>query len=412
MIRKIITGGLTFQPLSTLLNVILLAFGTTIISLILVLNHAYNQKIAKDLKNIDLVVGAKGSPLQLVLSSVYHMDQPTGNIPVEEVNKLRENRQIKSITPLAYGDNYKGYRILGTDKSYLKKYDAHIAEGRLFSKEFEVVLGADIALYNHLKIGDTFVGNHGSSQEAEAHHEHPYTVVGILEKSESVLDHLIICNVNTVWLIHHHEDEEAAAQAHDHEHDDGHAHDHNHDEIIAKELTALLIELRTPTALITLPRKINAETSLQAAIPALEINRLSHLTGLGTTLLEGIAWSIIFLSALSIFITVYRRVQDRKYELAIMRLMGATRFKLLQIILFETWLTTTIGYLTGMGVSRLGIWILQNKIIEQATLTIAYKFTPTEKYLFPILLLISTISVIIPLIYVFRLNISKILADE
>lgn len=151
---------------------------------------------------------------------------------------------------------------------------------------------------------------------------------------------------------------------------------------------------------------------MQSALPAVEINRLSHLTGLGTTLLEGIAWSIIFLSALSVFITVYKRVQDRKYELAVMRLMGATRNKLLMIILFETWLTTTIGYLAGMGMSRLGIWILQNKIIEQTTLTIAYKFTPTEKFLFPILLIISTISVIIPLIYVFRLNISKILASE
>lgn len=393
MIRKIIFGGLTFQPLSTLLNIVLLGFGTTIISLILVLNFAYNQKIAKDLKNIDLVVGAKGSPLQLVLSSVYHMDQPTGNIPVAEINKLKENKQIKSITPLAYGDNYKGYRILGTDASYFKKYDAKVAEGRLFEKEMEVVLGADFALNNKLKIGETFVGNHGSSEDATAHHEHPYTVVGVLEKSETVLDNLILCNINTVWSIHSDED-----------------HGDEHDE--PKEITSALIELRNPTAIITLPRKINSETSMQAAIPALEINRLSHLTGLGTTLLEGIAWSIIFLSALSIFITVYRRVQDRKYELAIMRLMGATRFNLLQIILFETWLTTTIGYLLGMGVSRLGIWILQNKIIEQTTLTIAYKFTPTEKYLFPILLLISTISVIIPLIYVFRLNISKILAEE
>ncbi len=397
MIRKIIIGGLTFQPLSTLLNIVLLGFGTTIISLILVLNFAYNQKIAKDLKNIDLVVGAKGSPLQLVLSSVYHMDQPTGNIPVSEINKLKENKQIKSITPLAYGDNYKGYRILGTDESYLKKYDAKIAEGRLFEKEMEVVLGADFALNNKLKIGETFVGNHGSSEDATAHHEHPYTVVGVLEKSETVLDNLLLCNINTVWSIHNHEEHP--------EHGDEHAHE-------PKEITSALIELKNPTAIITLPRKINSETPMQAAIPALEINRLSHLTGLGTTLLEGIAWSIIFLSALSIFITVYRRVQDRKYELAIMRLMGATRINLLLIILLETWLTTTIGYLLGMGVSRLGIWILQNKIIEQATLTIAYKFTPTEKYLFPILLLISTISVIIPLIYVFRLNISKILADE
>lgn len=392
MIRKIIFGGLTFQPLSTLLNIILLAFGTTIISLILVLNHAYNQKVERDLRNIDLVVGAKGSPLQLVLSSVYHMDQPTGNIPLSEVEKIKSYSHIKSITPLAYGDNYKGFRILGTDESYLKKYNATLKEGKLFSAPLEVVLGADIAQQNHLKIGDTFHGNHGSSEDAEAHYEHDYTVVGILEESNSVLDQLILCDIESVWHIH-----EDTSQEHSEE---------------DKEVTALLLELNNPTALITLPRKINSETSMQAAVPALEINRLSHLTGLGTTLLEGIAWSIIFLSALSIFITVHKRVQDRKYELAIMRLMGATRYNLLQIILFETWLTTTIGYLAGMGVSRLGIWILQNKVIEQATLTIAYKFTPTEKFLFPILLIISTISVVLPLIYVFRLNISKILADE
>lgn len=392
MIRKIIFGGLTFQPLSTLLNIILLAFGTTIISLILVLNHAYNQKVEKDLRNIDLVVGAKGSPLQLVLSSVYHMDQPTGNIPLSEVEKIKSFSQIKSITPLAYGDNYKGFRILGTDETYLKKYDGTLKEGKIFSKPLEVILGSDIAKQTHLKLGDTFHGNHGGNENAEAHVEHDYTVVGILEKSNSVLDQLILCNIESVWHIHEHPDQE-----------------HSEED---KEVTALLLELNNPTALITLPRKINSETSMQAAVPALEINRLSHLTGLGTTLLEGIAWSIIFLSALSIFITVHKRVQDRKYELAIMRLMGATRYNLLQIILFETWLTTTIGYLAGMGVSRLGIWILQNKVIEQATLTIAYKFTPTEKFLFPILLIISTISVVLPLIYVFRLNISKILADE
>lgn len=394
MIRKIIFGGLTFHPLSTLLNIILLAFGTTIISLILVLNYSYNKKVEKDLKDIDLVVGAKGSPLQLVLSSVYHMDQPTGNIPVSEVEKLRKNPQIKSITPLAFGDNYRGHRILGTDEHYYKRYDASLKEGKWFQNNMEVVVGQEASHHTNLKIGDTFYGQHGHSSDAKTHIEHAYKVVGILEKSNTVLDHLIICNVESVWQIH--QEQENTKSEVDH----------------AKEVTSVLIELNQPTALLTLPRKINSETSMQAAIPALEINRLSHLTGLGTTLLEGIAWSIIFLSALSIFITVNRRVQDRKYELAIMRLMGATRYKLLLIILLETWLTTTIGYLAGMGVSRLGIWILQNKVIEQATLTIGYKFTPTEKYLFPILLIISTISVVLPLIRVFRLNISKILADE
>ncbi|HUH72993.1 MAG TPA: FtsX-like permease family protein [Chitinophagales bacterium] len=397
MIRKIIVGGLVHQPLSTFLNVILLAFGTTIISLILVLNYSYNKKIAKDLHNIDMVVGAKGSPLQLVLSAVYQLDDPTGNISMAEVNELKKNRNINSIIPLAYGDTFKGYKILGTEYSYLEKYNATVSSGRLYKKNYEVVLGYDVALKSELKIGDTFLGNHGSTSETGAHENHPYEIVGILNETESVVDYLIISNVNTTWNIHNFDSKKVADDQVDNS---------------TKELTAVLIDLTNPTALHTLPRKINAETNMQAAIPAIEINRLSHLTGLGTTLLEGIAWSIIFLSALSVFITVYRRVQDRKYELAVMRLMGATRYNLLQIILFETWLTTTIGYLVGMGVSRLGIWILQNKIIEQTTLTIAYQFTPTEKFLLPILLGISTISVIIPLIYVFRLNISKILADD
>ncbi|MCO5234049.1 MAG: ABC transporter permease [Chitinophagales bacterium] len=395
MIRKIIIGGLSYQFLSTFLNIILLAFGTTIISLILVLNHAYNQNVIKDLKNIDLVVGAKGSSLQLVLSSIYHIDQPTGNIPMEEVKKLQNNKKIKSITPLAYGDNYQGYRILGTDESYLKKYDAEFTSGQLFKNNFDVVIGADIASIKKIKIGDTFYGTHGNLAIGEKHNDHPYKVVGILKKSETVLDYLILCNTNTVWLVHHPEQ---------------YSQDNNNIQI--NELTALLVELKSPSALMTLPREINTETPLQAAVPALEINKLSHLTGLGTTLLEGIAWSIIFLSALSIFITVYKRVQDRKYEMAVLRLMGATKYDLMRIILFETWMTTTIGYLAGMGVSRLGVWILQNKIITQTTLTIAYKFTPTEKFLFPILIFISTASVIIPMVYAFRLNISKILADD
>jgi putative ABC transport system permease protein len=134
MIRKIILGGLVHQPLSTFLNVILLAFGTSIISLILVLNYSYNKKIAKDLNDIDIVVGAKGSPLQLVLSAVYQLDEPTGNISMEEVNQLKKDKNIKSIIPLAYGDNFKGYRILGTEYSYLNNIMQHLIMVAYFKK--------------------------------------------------------------------------------------------------------------------------------------------------------------------------------------------------------------------------------------------------------------------------------------
>lgn len=390
MIRKIITSGIGTHLLPTTLNVLLLAFATAIISLILALNFSYNQKVERDLKNIDLVVGAKGSPLQLVLSSVYHLDVAKDYIQYEEAKSLLNNPYVASWTPLAYGDYYKGYKIVGTDYSYLERYDAQISSGRLFENDFEVVLGSEIAKTNHLKIGDKFSGNHGIGEDATAHHAFKYTIVGILEPSESIIDYLFVSNLNSVCRVHSTEEEFTGPQ----------------------EISAALIELNAPEALHILPDYIDKNTSLMAAVPVFEINKLSNITGLGITLLEGIAWSLVFLSALSIFITIYRSVRNRRYELAIMRMMGATRLTLIKIILLETWITTTLAYLIGLAASRFGIWFIQHEVIRQASLTLPYQLTPAEKYIYPILIIFSTLAVTIPMVYAFRLDISKILAEE
>jgi len=419
MMRRIIFSNLLHRPLSTLLSVILLAFGTAIISLLLVLNHAFQQKMDRDLQDIDLVIGAKGSPLQLVLSAVYHLDAPTGNIPMSEVKKLQANKQIKKITPLAYGDNYQGYRILGTDHSYIEKYRATLRDGSLFEKDFEVVVGADIARLKNLKTGDTFVGTHGSDARAHAHEEHPYKVVGVLRPSGTVLDQLVLCTTHTVWAIHHHPEEDHQEE-HDHDHEDSHHdhdHEHDHDHQAAdtqepQELTALLVQLRNPMALLTLPRTINENSTLQAAVPSLEINRLANLTGIGTSLLQGIAWGIILISALSIFITIFGRIRDRQYEMAVIRLMGGSRIQLAFMTLTEAWLIAGIGYLAGLVLSRAGLYILQSQVGSGQTWPISYNFAPPEYYLFPAVLLLSTLSALIPAIQAFRINISKTLSNE
>ncbi|MCO5249533.1 MAG: ABC transporter permease [Chitinophagales bacterium] len=393
MISKIIIGGLTRHTLTTMFNITMLAFGTTIISLILVLNYSYNQKIKRDLQNVDIVAGAKGSPLQLVLSGVYHIDYPSDDISMKKVESLGQYSGIKTITPIAFNGHFKDTKILGTETSYLEKYGAQPAQGRMFTQDFEVVIGDEVQKSQKLGLNDNFVETSDNDWKSQKYPPQKYKVVGVLAKTNTVLDYLIVSNLHTVWTIARHNQSDSSLYSGD-------------------RVSVALLELYRPTDQEEIVRKINRETNLLAAAPTSEINRLSHLTGLGTTLLEGIAWSIVFLAALSIFITVQRKIQDRKYELAIMRLVGATRYNLINIILIETWITTTIGYLVGMGVSRLGIWILQNKVIQESTLTIAYKFTPSEKYLLPILLILSTVAVVMPLIYVFRLNVSKILAEE
>ena len=103
------------------------------------LETSFKNQIDTNLGNIDLVVGAKGSPLQLVLASVLHLDNPTGNILYEEAQKLNRNPMIKSAVPISYGDNYKGFRIVGTTVDFLSLYNSELQEGHHIKKSMEVV---------------------------------------------------------------------------------------------------------------------------------------------------------------------------------------------------------------------------------------------------------------------------------
>jgi putative ABC transport system permease protein len=394
MILRIVRANLFHQPLTTLLSVVLLALGTGIISLLLVMQDAFSKKMDRDLKNIDIVVGAKGSPLQLVLSAVYHMDAPTGNIPAAEANKLSKNRMIATATPLAYGDTYKGYRILGTDESYLEKYEVLFQEGSTFQQNFEAVLGATVAARSGLKIGDSFVGTHGSSADAHEHDEHPYKVVGILSPNSSVVDQLVLTTVSTVWAVHHHNEA------------------NSEQEEAPEEITALLLELKSPMALMTLPRSINESSSLQAAVPSLEINRLMGLLGIGTATLQGIAMGIILVSALSIFIALYNRMKDRQYEMALMRLMGCSRGRLALMVWAEAAIISLAGYCFGWILSRAGILLLQSFLGETQSWPISFNFVVSEAWMLPVVIIIGTMAAIIPAVHAFRLDISKTLAHD
>jgi putative ABC transport system permease protein len=397
MIFRIVRANLFHQRLTTFLSVVLLALGTGIISLLLVMQDAFSKKMDRDLKDIDIVVGAKGSPLQLVLSAVYHMDAPTGNIPAQEANRLSKNRMIAKATPLAYGDTYKGYRILGTDESYLEKYEVLFQEGRIFEQNFEAVLGATVAARSGLKIGDSFVGTHGSSADAHEHDEHPYKVVGILSVNGSVIDQLVLTNISTVWAVHHHEQShEASAE----------------NEEAPGEITALLLQLKSPMALMTLPRSINESSSLQAAVPSLEINRLMGLLGIGTATLQGIAVGIILVSALSIFIALYNRMKERQYEMALMRLMGCSRGRLAMMVWAEAAAISLAGYFCGWILSRAGILLLQSYLGETQSWPISLNFVPSEAWMLPAVIIIGTMAAVIPAVHAFRLDISKTLAHD
>ncbi|HEX8607579.1 MAG TPA: ABC transporter permease, partial [Pedobacter sp.] len=142
---KISWKSIWSKPLSSALNIMLIAFGTGILTILLLASTQISDKLENNSKDIDLVVGAKGSPLQLILSSIYYIDFPTGNIPLKAAMELAHSPFVKRAVPLALGDNYNGVRIVGTDSNFVILYNLKIAAGKVRSAQFETNIGSNVA---------------------------------------------------------------------------------------------------------------------------------------------------------------------------------------------------------------------------------------------------------------------------
>lgn len=454
MIGKLAWKNIWFKPLNTILSILLLTASVAIITVLILVEKQFEEKYQSNLDGVDLVLGAQGSPLQLVLSSVYQVDDPTGNISFDSVKVWMKHPYVKKAIPLAFGDNYLGYKIVGTTPDYIEKYQAKVTDGSVFEHNFEVVVGAEVAQKLSLKLGDTFKGTHGSAAEGEVHEHGDYLVVGIASKTGKVIDNLILSNIPTVWQMHHeagdeevaenlahgeeghiHHEEEVVAEnpAHGepghihHEHEEvsenpvhgeeGHVHDaHESDMTIDEpnmEITSVLIEFRNKMGVFMWPNLIAQNTKMQAALPTYQMNRVFEMFGVGLGALKYLAFGIMFISGISIFIALFTTLKERKAEFALLRVNGAKRHQLLVVVLLESMLLCTVGYLFGTILGRVGIVMLSKASESDFKLG----FNPMEiiwekeGLLFGLTLLVGFIAALIPAIKAYTLNISKTLAN-
>jgi putative ABC transport system permease protein len=335
------------RPLHTTLSLILLSLGVATIVLLLLVVGQIEERMHRDARGIDLVVGAKGSPMQLILSGIYHLDAPTGNVPLAAAQTLAKNRFVKKAIPLALGDSWKGYRIVGAGHDYPNHYGAAMAGGRLWEKPMEAVLGAEVAARTGVKVDDKFVGAHGIGGEGDEHKEAPYIVVGVLKETGSVLDRLVLTGIESVW--HVHEEHQGPQDGADRKEED-------------REVTVVLLQYASPLAAATLPRQINSKSELQAASPAVETARLFRIIGVGAEALRAFAIILMIAAGLSVFIALYTALEERRYDLAVMRTLGASPRRLFGLLLLEGLGLALIGALIGVGLghlfaSLLGVWL-------------------------------------------------------
>ncbi len=408
------------RPLNTAINILLLSLGIAVMTILLLFNKQLEQKITENARGIDLVVGAKGSPLQLILCNIFHVDFPTGNIKLNEAERFAKHRLVKRAIPLALGDSYQSYRIVGTSQQYAELYKAELQEGNWWKNTLDVTIGANVGTIAPLKIGDKFASAHGLAEGGHTHNEHQYRVVGVMKRTNTVLDNLILTNVESVWEMH---EEHASEEAHeDHE---------EHTELrdssfipsplvpsiakgdSVKEITSMLIQYRSPMGAIQLPRLVNSQSSLQAASPAFETARLFSIMGVGVDILMAFAYVLIFISGLSIFIALYNSLKERRYDLAIMRSMGASRTKLFVSILLEGGILTLLGSVIGLLMGH-GVLVLLSGFVEETQKAgiDGFVFYPEEWIILVGSLLLGLLCAVIPAIQAYRTDISKVLAGN
>lgn len=384
------------RPLVSALNLLLLSLGLAAITFVLLVSEQIEGGVRRDLAGIDLVVGAKGSPMQIMLAGVFHLDVPTGNIPLAMLDELRAQPLVARAVPISLGDSLRGFRIVGTTPDYLDLYQARLAAGRLWQQPLQAVLGAEAARRTGLKLGDRFAGSHGLGEQGHEHGEHRYTVVGLLAETGGVLDRLVLTDLASVWQVH----------------EDMHAVDAEDRAALEaeREITMALISYRSPLAAIALPRWVNAQDGLQAAAPALETARLLRMVGAGTEVLRGFGAVLLLAAALSVFVALLHAVRERQGDMAMLRMLGAPAWRVAALVSLEgLWLAllaSSVGLALGHGLTALLGWVLA----AQQSLLISGNWWSVWEALVPAMaLLLALASAAWPAWRAYKLDVTELL---
>lgn len=386
------------RPLVTFLTVAGVALGVALICATLSLRRETEKAFMAEAGLFDMVVGAKGSPLQLVLSSVYHLDIPTGNIAHDEYVEVARDGRVRRAFPVGLGDNYQGHRIVGTTAEFLslERRDREtggwspmlaLAEGRPFQADFEAVIGSDTARRTGLAPGDAFFGTHGlvAIRGAELHDDFPYEVVGVLAETGTSIDRAIYTTLESVWLVHE-ADEELHQRlygglARGEQADEGEEEEEDWVPWLdvpapatrgEREVTAVLVQLNVPGLRLWMADEINRGTGAMAAIPLNEILRLwQRILAPVERALLALAWLVVVVASLGVAATLVQSAERHRRDWAILRALGARRWEIFTLLLLEAVILTLVGTAAGWLLGRGGVAVAGHLMREQAGLSLS-----------------------------------------
>ncbi|MFK7777257.1 MAG: ABC transporter permease [Gimesia sp.] len=435
------------RRVSSLLTALSVALGVTLMISVLVINGVVDRMFNQTASGYDLIVGPKGSPLQLVLNTVFRVGAPIENLPYRYYTELKNDPRVEEAIPFAIGDVTErgGFPIVGTIPRYFAleyipgRHFRINSKGKFLPGTWDSVIGSAVAKKNNWKMGDEFQLIHGSAEGGHVHEE-KFKIVGILAPTGTPNDRTVFVNLRGFYQVSGHEKplEEAIRreaaffgekvdeqklkallkESSDHDHHDHSGHDHGHAVPDAqKEVTAILVQMKGDRlrgfTTIKFQSELKEGNQAQAVNPIQQISWLmTNIVGNVRTMLVVLTSLIIAVSGVSIFVSIYNSMSDRKREIAIMRALGAGRTAVFTIILSESVLLCLGGGILGIILGH-GLVFIAAPIIEARSglLINPFAFSSVELILLPVLVVLASLVGFIPAMTAYRTDVASTLND-
>jgi putative ABC transport system permease protein len=454
---KIVTKNMRQRALATWLTGTSVALGVALAVAILLIKQGVQQRFEQGTLGYEMVVGAKGSPLQLVLNTVYNLDISPGNISWKLFEQLRDDKRVKLAVPFSVGDNYHGFRIVGATDAFFTDFEFEpgrkpsLAAGRIFNfseaalksafreaeerarereakergeevkpapgpptgtkeRPFEAVIGSTVAAETGLKIGQTFIAAHGVQPTAEAkeHTENPWTVVGILAPTQTACDRAIYINLDSFYHIEGHEiripneaakpEKPAAEEEKDNDPDPG-------------QVSSIIMKLKSPIFAFGLYRELNDRQDAMAAFPAAEIRKLFDIVGNIDRLLLAQAILILVVAGVAIAVSIYNSMSERRREIAILRALGARRTTIFSVVLLEAVSICLVGAAVGLVGGHLVVAAANGVLYRASGFVIpAFHVQALEWFALAVAVVVGAISGLGPAFGAYRTDVARNLA--
>ena len=353
-LNKLTWTGLAWKSLSNRKFSTVLTVFSMMLSLVLLMSVERVKRAAEDgftqsISGIDLVVGARSGPLQIILYSVFNIGQPTQNVSIESYDDIRKRPEVQWTIPYSLGDGHNGFRVVATNQDFFKFYQfrsnekVELAAGKIFSDYFDVVIGADVARKLGYAVGSKVVVAHGvtSGIAIQAHDDKPFHVVGIMKPTGTALDRALYISLEGMEAIHI-DWQSGSAPTREKEIK---IEQLKPEMLKPRAITSFFLRTNSRIEILKLQRWINEykDEPLQAVIPGVVLSEMWASLSMVEKVLKTISFLVMLVGLISMLISIMTSLNERRREMAILRALGASLKNILGLILFETLLLSFLA---------------------------------------------------------------------